>query len=674
MSSPEWGSTKPQVQNGSMTTRKRVIMNNLGQWAYGAIPRVVQGVCITDTERLEIVSLVGLLERNTVTWVKQLADIGTVYDQFLEGGLAAIKDAEIDGVPGMLLQRLVDSTPTMEVNERTAGIIRSFRTILYGAKKWSLQERTTDGRLELAHGNVGTDSIRRYLTDQRTYGMLENHANVLLSRVHVEAKLLLHRVLANWAPRKGDPRVGPGAVFEGFDALGKWRHIGRADEGLYSHYGIESFRSGVHALQDDPSLMEEDQPLAHSRVKVVAAFKSMWEARVITVPQCLRAYIQQSLRNSLIECLEHSPETVHLDLFDQTKQQVLARAASESGEMATLDLKSASDGNLWSHVQRVFPAAVVDDLEPVRARYIVVPFELRAEFGDEIPMVSYDGMGNATTFVVETLMFWAYSQAAANVCGIKTPCPVYVYGDDIIMHYTLVPVVMEVFDAMGWKLNQQKSFYHVGGVFRESCGLHAWCGFDVTPIRFHGYSDSVSDKIRLCAKIMQTKDLYPAVVSWLVEKYSIPNFARAPTGALCVDVDYCPENPVPSRWNRSLQVREFQVMREQPLKCGTKQASWELVLASLLGFHYYTSISEPTRRKRLTWNQLVNEVLWAVLEEPDPRKGVGLKGWHRKVVNPWYEVARPHRVQSVQEWSPAAHCECQRMARCLSRFLSAPVP
>jgi hypothetical protein len=59
---------------------------------------------------------------------------------------------------------------------------------------------------------------------------------------------------------------------------------------------------------------------------------------------------------------------------------------------------------------------------------------------------------------------------------------VYVYGDDIVVPSEDVHIVGRALESVGLKVNYAKSFSR--GWFRESCGMFAFAGYEVTPLRF----------------------------------------------------------------------------------------------------------------------------------------------------------------------------------------------
>jgi hypothetical protein len=98
-------------------------------------------------------------------------------------------------------------------------------------------------------------------------------------------------------------------------------------------------------------------------------------------------------------------------------------------------------------------------------------------------------MGNATTFPVESLVFLAVALAAClHKHGLQvTPrsCKTFltgklaVFGDDIIIPKECRETCVDLLEALGFRVNRAKSFWT--GKFRESCGIDAFDGHNVTP-------------------------------------------------------------------------------------------------------------------------------------------------------------------------------------------------
>lgn len=103
-------------------------------------------------------------------------------------------------------------------------------------------------------------------------------------------------------------------------------------------------------------------------------------------------------------------------------------------------------------------------------------------------------MGSALTFPVQSISFLMLCLGVGSHLTYgnsrdwkSLTRQVRIYGDDIIVPVSWVPWVIEVFTYLGLKVNEQKSFWN--GQFRESCGLDAYAGDDVTPAYLLEYPD-----------------------------------------------------------------------------------------------------------------------------------------------------------------------------------------
>lgn len=163
-------------------------------------------------------------------------------------------------------------------------------------------------------------------------------------------------------------------------------------------------------------------------------------------------------------------KTVGINLNDQAINQELAREGSISGELATIDLSSASDSVTKQLVIELLPFEWSSLLMDLRSPTTMVEGK-----SHENEMIS--SMGNAFTFELESLIFWALTRACAWFTGTRGR--VSVYGDDIICPTGLEGALEETFSFFGFTVNREKSFW--SGQFRESCGKHWFNGLDVTP-------------------------------------------------------------------------------------------------------------------------------------------------------------------------------------------------
>jgi hypothetical protein len=154
-----------------------------------------------------------------------------------------------------------------------------------------------------------------------------------------------------------------------------------------------------------------------------------------------------------------------IDLSNQSRNAILAKEGSITGEIATIDVRMASDVEAYNLVYGLFPYPWARYLDDVRSpRYVVD--------GQTLTYSKFSSMGNGSTFTVETIAF----AAACYAVGSKRYS---VYGDDIIVESELAEPLIRLLGFLGFAVNKEKSF--VDGPFRESCGSHWFKGNRITP-------------------------------------------------------------------------------------------------------------------------------------------------------------------------------------------------
>jgi len=185
-----------------------------------------------------------------------------------------------------------------------------------------------------------------------------------------------------------------------------------------------------------------------------------------------RAIVTEPVLNGLVQLGigGYITERLHafgVDLKDQTKNQRLAREGSLTGALATLDLSSASDTISRELVYHLLPLDWARFLDVARTRKVRYKNTV-------INQEKFSSMGNGFTFPLESLIFYALTEACC--AGGET---VSVYGDDIICPTVRVPLVTKALVAAGFIVNTDKSYW--SGSFRESCGADFFRGFDIRP-------------------------------------------------------------------------------------------------------------------------------------------------------------------------------------------------
>ena len=192
--------------------------------------------------------------------------------------------------------------------------------------------------------------------------------------------------------------------------------------------------------------------------------------RTIGKEPMLNSMVQLGLGSVIAERLR--PEGI--DIRDQSRNQRLAREGSITGELATLDLQSASGTISKCFVESLLPYEWWDMLRSFRTEAVSSPDGI-------IRLEQFSSMGNGFTFPLQTLIFYAL---AHSCCQPEDHQKISVYGDDIIVPTYAVPLLIEVLTACGFLVNQGKSYWT--GPFRESCGKDYLSGIDVRPCFIKG--------------------------------------------------------------------------------------------------------------------------------------------------------------------------------------------
>jgi hypothetical protein len=221
-----------------------------------------------------------------------------------------------------------------------------------------------------------------------------------------------------------------------------------------------------------------------SRFKFVP--KTNKKARGICIEENEVQWLQQALRKALVERIESHPLTRGYVNF--TSQQIngdLAKASSQTGSFATLDMSSASD-----RISRKLTAYLFGGNKPLldlilacSTEAIELPAIEGLNFIDELPINKIAPMGSAICFPIMALIHFALIRAILEFSVVPRDKirEVYVYGDDIIVRTECVHAIYDMLPLYGMKFNSEKSFYR--SHFRESCGVHAYQGKEITPVR-----------------------------------------------------------------------------------------------------------------------------------------------------------------------------------------------
>lgn len=199
--------------------------------------------------------------------------------------------------------------------------------------------------------------------------------------------------------------------------------------------------------------------------RLVLVPKNARTHRTICADPTLNGFIQQGIGRTIRARLKR----YGVDLDDQSVNQDLACVAKALG-LATLDLANASDTLCIEICRLLLPHEWFEVLVALRC-----PVSQIGKTGRRFHLSKFASMGNAYTFELETLVFYALCR---SVCGDDDV--VSVYGDDIIVPDSHYSDVVKTLEWAGFEVNYGKSFSGEER-YRESCGRHYFDNEEVTP-------------------------------------------------------------------------------------------------------------------------------------------------------------------------------------------------
>jgi hypothetical protein len=161
--------------------------------------------------------------------------------------------------------------------------------------------------------------------------------------------------------------------------------------------------------------------------------------------------IGRLLREKLKKVKRRWKGIAQVDLDDQTWNQYLALIGSRTGSLATIDLSSASDSVALSLVEALLPSSWYKAMCQVRSEWVILPN------GQKRRLEKISSMGNGFTFELESLIFWALTEATIEHVGVVDK-RFGIYGDDIICHHEAAPKLIQLLEYCGFKTNVDNTF------------------------------------------------------------------------------------------------------------------------------------------------------------------------------------------------------------------------
>lgn len=218
--------------------------------------------------------------------------------------------------------------------------------------------------------------------------------------------------------------------------------------------------------------------------------KTITTPRLIASEPVALQWCQQAIRDYMYTRVSETLLSNFVDFRRQGLNGNLALEASHSRSHATIDLSSASDRISPWHIERLFrkTPTLLMALQATRSVWMVQDIDKKSPKYHLLR--KFSTMGNATTFPVQSLFFLSIalgtlvhvrkariSDMFFRFLGRDT---VRVFGDDIIVPEDCAEQVVQALEAFNLKVNTNKTFTE--GNFRESCGVDAFNGHDVTTV------------------------------------------------------------------------------------------------------------------------------------------------------------------------------------------------
>jgi len=297
---------------------------------------------------------------------------------------------------------------------------------------------------------------------------------------------------------------------------------------------------------------------------------------------------QQALMNGMVQAIDRSRLSSVIDIKSQERNRIAALQASEDGEFSTVDMKDASDRVSNKLVLGIFSGKLLDYMQATRTYLVQLPADEEGT-EDVVAVNKFAPMGSAVCFPTQSIIFSLVAilcnhlyTTGVNVAEyisegrsrvknfVTTPREgTCVYGDDIIIPDCQTEDLFRLLIVLGFAVNTKKSFYGDLAV-RESCGIYALDGQDITPLLFkvkgiaENTYDSILGRIALCNALFKRGyyNARNAVMRSLAPKFYVvvpPESAYATQGTAIHGYEGNPGRK--PRWNKRLFRLELKTCR-----------------------------------------------------------------------------------------------------------------
>jgi len=407
-------------------------------------------------------------------------------------------------------------------------------------------------------------AVRKYLsseTDLSSREVIDEKHRIFRLVSH----LLWNGLIWGFNPYTTTPRHGPGSTADRITGNSKYNRMDWTQR-LENYFPILSNAFHNESVFDSEEFKhfrvktdEEELP-----VRVVFVPKTLKSPRVIAIEPCCMQYAQQAISGYLIDYLESKCDLTagHINFTDQSVNQRLALHASRDSSFATIDLSDASDRVPWTGVRDMLSPYngnmqnstsdvgfdLINAIDACRSRKALLPD------GRVLSLKKFASMGSALCFPVESMYFFTLcviasleeKQLMPTYRNVRLVChDIYVYGDDIIVPTNVANKTISTLQEYYCKVNSSKTF--LTGKFRESCGVDAYNGDNVSPIYIRELPPDSLRNAKAIISWVETSNLFYFQGCWQTSAFLRKHVER-----------YTGELPVVGKNSPALGVHSFQ--------------------------------------------------------------------------------------------------------------------
>lgn len=354
--------------------------------------------------------------------------------------------------------------------------------------------------------SVLSEQLDKFIADDESLMSLDystdDYCGDVLRRARELVNTLFLKVdLGSLMPKPGSGATNtPRKYHERFEPHVVYRQLAEAfPYGSWFYHNSYAFAAEMFNGYLD--LQEEDIPT--SRMKFI--HKYVGKPRGICIEENETQYCQQAIKGLMYKVIQTHPMTRGRVNFDsQDINRELALMSSDDKSFCTIDMSEASN-MIWRVLvfQLFRDTPLLPFLDAVSTRVITFPEDVRK---GSMYTQKFAPMGSAVCFPIMATVHYVLCRAIMEASQLgnarEQSKRVYVYGDDILLPVEFTEEIFTNLPKFGMRLNKEKSFYKSS--FRESCGLHAYGGHEVTPV-YNNYTLNVkherSDSTRLLSCI-----------------------------------------------------------------------------------------------------------------------------------------------------------------------------